>query len=109
MPVKSKPFTTKVLGRVRERFFRALDYLSLFAFILIVYGSAVICDYLLFYLMWFLLSDDVAKYPIVAQGFDYARIGLALLFITSAVVHGILSTVSQVQLDIKLAREGSDT
>jgi hypothetical protein len=109
MSIEPKPLhATKVLARINRRFYRALEYLSIFAFILVVYGSAVLFDYVLFNLMWYLLRDDVNKYPIVAQGFDYARVGLALLFIASAVVHGILSTITQIQLDIKLAQEGNE-
>jgi hypothetical protein len=105
----SSVYSTKIRQRISDRFFRALDYISIFAFIFLVYGTAVFFDYLLFGLLWRLLSDDVNKYPIVALGFDYARIGLALLFIAGAIVHGIISTISQIQLDIKLAQEGEET
>lgn len=102
----SKKKSEAVQRRITERYYRALDYLSIYGFILIVYGAALITDYLLFVLMWALLSDDIKKYSIVAAGFDYARIGLALLFILGALVHGIISTYSQVQLDLRLSKEG---
>ena len=107
LPEKASLLDRKRLKRrLLDRLYRAVDYLSISAFILVVYGSAVITDYLLFLLLWFLLSDDVKNYPLVAVGFDYARIGLALLFITGAVIHGGISTYSQVKLDIRLAKEG---
>jgi hypothetical protein len=56
--------------------------------------------------MWSLLADDIKNYPVVASGFDFARIGLAMLFIASAIVHGAISTYSQIKLDITLAKEG---
>lgn len=93
--------------RLISRLYRAFDYLSIYVFILVVYGGAVISDYLLFLLLWSLLGADIQKYPLVATGFNYARIGLALLFITSAVIHGMISTYSQVKLDIKLSKEGA--
>jgi hypothetical protein len=91
--------------RVTKRFFRALDYVSIFMFVVIVYGSAVIADYILFLLIWSLLREEVAKYPIVSSAFDYARIGLALLCIAGAIIHGILSTYNQIKIDIELAKE----
>ena len=95
-----------IKSRLRSRLYRALDYLTIYLFILVVYGGAVITDYLLFLLLWALLGADVREYPLVAMGFQYARIGLALLCIVSAVIHGIISTYSQVKLDIKLSQEG---
>jgi len=105
-PVSISLSAEALRNRVKQRLFRALDYLSIFAFIVIVYGSAVLADYLLFLLLWALLDDEVRKYPVVARALDYARIGLALLFIFSAVVHGVISTYSQIRLDMKLANEG---
>ena len=84
-------FFDKEIVRLRllGRLYRAFDYLTIYIFILVVYGGAVISDYLLFLLLWSLLGADIKQYSIVAIGFDYARIGLALLFISSAVIHGI--------------------
>lgn len=92
--------------RVVSRYYRALDYLSIYAFILVVYGGAVVTDYLLFLLLWALLGEEVKLYPIVTAAFHYARIGLALLFIATAIIHGFISTTSQIKLDLKLAKEG---
>lgn len=92
--------------RIKSRFYRALDYLSIYIFIIIVYGGATIAEYLLFSLLWLLLSEDVQKYPIISLALDYARIGLGLLFISSAFVHGALSTYHQIKLDFRLAKEG---
>ena len=96
----------RFLNQIRRRYFRALDYLSIYAFIIIVYGGALITDYSLFLLVAWLLREDVQKYPAVALWFDYARTGLALLLITLAVVHGIISTFNQIKLDLALSREG---
>lgn len=89
-----------------ERFYRALNYLTIYLFIIVVYGGALVTDYLLFALMEWLLKVNVERYPVVALGFDYARIGLAALFIIAAVFHGIISTINQMKLDIQLSREG---
>lgn len=102
--------TTKkeTLQRITSLRFRGLWYVSLYVFILFVYGGAVVTDYLLFKLMWWVLRDDVEKYPLVALGLDYARVGLALLFIVAAVVHGMISTYSQIQLDFRLSQDGRE-
>lgn len=96
----------RVRAKVEDRLYRALNYVSIFVFILIVYGGALITDYLLFQLMWALLSEEIQQYPVVEQAFSFARIGLALMFIAGAVIHGMLSTYSQVRLDISLMNEG---
>jgi hypothetical protein len=91
---------------IQGRYFRALNYLSIYAFIIIVYGGALLTDYTLFFLISWLLKEDIQKYSIVALWFDFARIGLALLLIILAVTHGIISTYTQIKLDIQLSREG---
>ena len=103
--VRSNP-KADIRYKVEQRLYRALNYISVFLFILLVYGGALITDYLLFKLIWVLLSDDIQKYSVVSQVFDFARIGLAFLFILSAIIHGIVSTYSQVRLDIALLSEG---
>lgn len=106
-PKSAKPLNRqRTRQRLSARFYRAVDYVSIYIFVLVVYGGAVVTDYLLFALLWLLLRDEVTKYPLVALGLDYARIGLALLFILSAVVHGTISAYSQIKLDIKLSRQG---
>jgi hypothetical protein len=103
MPIQNEPAS---FSREATTTFRsAAHYLLTYAFILVVYGGAVITDYLLFWLIALLLREDVAKYPFVATWFDRARIGLACLLILFAVVHGILSTISQVRMDWDVANE----
>ena len=97
---------SKFYGEANGRVYRALNYISIYLFILVVYGGALITDYLLFELMSWLLSASIQSYPLVAAWFDYARIGLAFLFIVTAVFHGILSTYGQMKLDLLLAQEG---
>ena len=62
-------------------------------------------DYALFFVLWKLVSEDVKNYPLVEIALDYAKIGLALLLIISGMIHGIISTWSQIRLDRKLSRE----
>jgi hypothetical protein len=88
----------------RKRLYPALNYVALYMFILIVYGGALLTDSLLFGLMWWLLGDD-ARDPLVSQTFTYAKAGLSLLFIASAIIHGVLSTYSQIKLDWKLSQD----
>ena len=87
------------------RGFRAINYISIYVFIFVVYGGALFTDYGLFSLMWWLLSEDVKQYGIISLLFDYTRIGLALLFIATAIIHGVISTYSQIKLDITLMHE----
>ncbi|MBI4785456.1 MAG: hypothetical protein HY782_00185 [Chloroflexi bacterium] len=90
--------------RIRDRFWRALDYLSLFAYIFVVYTGAVVLDFLLFSVIQFLLQSDIAQYPFVALWFERVKIGLALLLLLAAFIHGVFSTVSQIRFDIDTAK-----
>ena len=92
-------------AKMEERIYRTANYISIYLYIIIVYGGALLTDYLLFTFMDWLLRVDVERYPVVALGFDYAKVGLALLFIIAAVVHGLISTWGQVKLDLALMRE----
>jgi hypothetical protein len=95
-----------VWRRIRkDRFLAALDYIALYIYIIVVYGGALLTDYFLFTLMWWMVREDADKYPLVSIGLDYAKIGLALLFITGAVIHGVISTYSQLKFDFKLSKE----
>ena len=66
---------------------------------LLVYSGAFIVDYVLFRLIEWLLMESITKYQVVAMAFENAKIGLALLLIFFAVIHGILSTIAQLRLD----------
>jgi hypothetical protein len=70
--------------------------------------GGVVTDYILFSLLWRLLSEEVQKYPIISLAFDYARIGVALFFLFAALVHGLISTYNQIKLDMTLSREGQE-
>lgn len=94
-----------VKQQLRTRYYRALNYLSIYLFLIVVYGGALLTDYFLILLIEWLLKEDIQRYPIVAQWFDYARTGLGLLLIVLAVTHGVISTISQVRLDLEIARE----
>ena len=94
--------------RIKERFSRAVDYLSINAFVLVVYSGCLITDYLLFKLVTWLLREDIERYPLVSTACNYLTIGLALLTLFGAAVHGALSTARQIELDFKLSREGEN-
>lgn len=95
----------KIKQAISLRYYRGLNYISIYGFILVVYGGALLTDFALFQLMWVLFKDDVTKYQWIALGFDYVRIGLAGLFLINAIIHGIFSTISQIKLDLVLAKE----
>lgn len=94
--------------QMRLRFWRTLNYLSIFTSCLVVYGSAVVADYLLFLLIWALMGDTMTQHPIVVQAADFTQIGLALMALFGMLVHGVFSAWGQIQLDLKLSREGED-
>lgn len=102
---KQDALITKFKRTQRIRFFRALNYISIYFFILVVYGGLLIFDYFLFQIMWWVISPDATKYPLISSALDFAKMGLGLLFILGALIHGFISTYSQIQLDLKLLEE----
>jgi hypothetical protein len=95
-----------VVGRLLVRFWRAVDYLSIFAFTLVVYSAAVAADFLLFHFLSLLRALDAREYPLVASAFRVFRIGLAFLAILLGCVHATHSAIKQIRLDRELAKEG---
>ncbi len=95
-----------VVARLRIRFWRAIDYLSIFAFTLVVYSAAVAADFLFFEFLSRLLSLDAREYPVVAAAFRIFKISLALLAILLGCVHAAHSAFNQFRLDRDLSREG---
>jgi uncharacterized Tic20 family protein len=91
--------------KARRRFYRALNYLTIYLFVLIVYGGAIVTDFALFQLILWLIAEDATKYPLVALWLDMARIILAILLVIFALVHGIFSTVQQFRMDWGMFRE----
>jgi hypothetical protein len=88
---------------------RALNYLSIYAFVIVVYGGAILSDFILFELVARLLVAEIQQNGMVAHWFYLARTGLALLSIFLAVVHAIIATIRQLQLDWKLSKEGGSS
>jgi hypothetical protein len=95
-----------VVGRLVVRFWRAIDYLSIFVFTLVVYSAAVAADFLFFEFLSRLLTIDAKEYPLVALAFRVFRIGLALLAILLGCVHATHSAIKQIRLDHELSKEG---
>lgn len=99
----------RVRNKLRRRFYRSLDYLSSYAFLLIIYGGFLFTEHsLLSLVVWLLRNTTVAKCHIVAQFFEFAQIGLALLVVINALVHGIFSTISLIKIDLATSKEIED-
>ena len=98
----------RVRNKLRGRFYRSLDYLSSYAFLLIIYGGFLFAEHSLLYLVVWLLRDTVAKFHVVAQFFEFAQIGLALLVVINALAHGIFSTISLIKIDFATSKEIED-
>ena len=76
-----------VFARIRVRFYRALDYLSLFAFVIVVYGAAVVADYAFFEGLIHLLERIADASPFIALLLHYFKVGLALIAMGLGAVH----------------------
>lgn len=81
--------------RIRRRLFRTLDYNSIAFSMLCIYGSVLICDYLLMGLIGYLFRAEMEDSGPLATTFKGIRIGLALLAFVLAMIHGIRSGIEQ--------------
>jgi hypothetical protein len=95
-----------VFARIRVRFYRALDYLSIFAYIVVVYGAAVAADYVFFEGLVHLLKRSADESPFIALMLHYFKVGLALIAMGLGAVHAGHSAWSQWKLDRELSKEG---
>jgi hypothetical protein len=95
----------RVRNKLQERFYRSLDYLSSYAFLLIIYGGFLFTEHSLFSFVDWLLHDTVAKFRVAKQFFEFTQLGLALLVVINALVHGILSTISLIKIDLATSKE----
>ena len=96
-------------SRLRELLWHASNYLSIYIYILVIYGGALVTEYVLLALIEFLLGPDVEQYPIFASVFDYLRVGLGLLVAVMAVLHAVIITFNQVRRDMELSRKDEAT
>ncbi|HUG79235.1 MAG TPA: hypothetical protein VML57_17275 [Burkholderiales bacterium] len=81
--------------------------MSIYVFVLLVYGSALFTNYLLILFIEQLIAEEIQKSALVSLWFERAKIGLALLATFAAVSHGIISTIGQIRLDLQILR-GTD-
>lgn len=93
--------------KIRRRFYKVLDYWSLFAYILAIYAGALLADALLYFLIKLALQSVISRSPLVSLWFDRLEMGAALLLIFAAFVHAIFSTYSQIKLDLSTIEEGT--
>lgn len=84
---------------------RAIRYLGLYLYIIIVYGGLLLTDYSIFRLVAWLVRDEIAKHYGLALLFDYLNVGLAIFIMLGALVHGFLSLVTLIKLDYAVSRE----
>jgi hypothetical protein len=87
---------------------RAIRYLGLFLYIIIVYGGLLLTDYALLGLVGWLVRDEIASHPILAMFFDSLKVGLALFIMVGALIHGFLSLITLIKLDFAVAKELED-
>lgn len=92
----------------RRRLFRALNYLTIYVYILVVYGGAIVTDFAFFQIVQILIADDANRYPLVSLWLDFARVILALLLLIFAIIHAILSTLQQIRMDWSSLRKDED-
>ncbi len=84
---------------------RAIRYLGLYLYIIVVYGGLLLTDYSIFRLVAWVIRDEIEKHHALALLFDYLNVGLALFIMLGALVHGLLSLVTLIKLDMALSRE----
>ena len=85
----------------RGRFYRALDYLTLFLYVTVVSIGALVADLLIVYVIALTVKGAVSKYNVVAVAFDWFQIGSAFLVLIGALTHACFSAFSQVKFEVE--------
>lgn len=98
----------EIKKQIRLRLWGILDYVTIILFSVVVYATAAIGEYLLFSLLWWLLGEEMRKYPFVALVAQFVQVGLALMGLAAAFTHGCSSTIGQIRFDIHNLRGGED-
>jgi len=93
------------LRNCRGRFYRGLDYLTLFVYVVIISISALLADYAIILVIELTVASDVSRYPIVSEAFKWFKIGSAFLVLVAAAVHAFFSAWSQIKFEAEVAAE----
>jgi hypothetical protein len=93
------------LDRMHERFWRGLNILSVFLFVLILYLACIGVDFLIIRVVEYLLAQSVGDIEFMQWAFTNTRIGLGLMSIVATLVHGAISALNQIKLDWELFKE----
>ena len=92
----------RFVENTKVRFYKTLDFFVLIIYVLIVSLSSFLADYFMILVIEFFLSDDISKYSVVSQFFDWYKIGTALLVFIVAMLHAIYSAFSQVKFEVEI-------
>src|SRR6185437_4603994 len=91
--------------RMRRRLYRTLNYVSISTSILFIFGAGYIVEYLLIWLVERVSKGELGNSSFLARFFEATKVGLALLTIVVAAVHGIRASGDQYRRDAQLSRE----
>jgi len=87
------------------RWWRVLNYISICFSILVIYLGFIATEYLLFSVIYQVVSDERTTYPFIASVVDYLKIAGAVMFLLCGLAHSVRATYEQLQMDIRLSRE----
>lgn len=82
-----------------------LDYLTLFAYVVVVTVGALVANYLIIFAIERTVAETVSKYTVVSKAFDWFQIGSAFLIMIGAAIHAIFSAWSQIRFEVETGRE----
>lgn len=107
MPQNTPPDDPKkiFLHNFWSRYYRALDYLTLFIYSLVVSSAAFLVDYFLVFIVKLVVTSAVSQYPQVSIMFDWFQIGSAALALVVAFIFSFFSAFSQVRFAYDTSRE----
>lgn len=89
----------QLIRNFRFRFYRGIDYLTLFLYVGAVAVGAVAVDYGLVHVIELTLEPAISSNQIVAQFFDWFQIGSAFLVFVAAFIHALFSAISQIRFE----------
>ncbi len=89
-------------ARVVNLFFSLIDYLFIYAYVVIVYIIGVSAEYILFLYVSWILRPEIEHWELVRTWFGHFQIGLALMTLLGIFVHGVLAIIKQMRRDVNM-------
>ena len=91
--------------KIKRRFWMTLNYLTIPLSSALIFGSTALIEYLLFRLVWSLLSEDILQSVSIKQIAEWVQIAIASMSMIGAVIHSSYSLYGTILIERQFAEK----